>query len=126
MTQSEMGPLDRFFFEEGKFIYKRMHLFKGELLQDKTYKAGCVLRSACPSPCLITCGDVREGPNLITFFFVFVFLVEGGIEDPNTRVDIKPGFYHKAQPGGFYRFYEGRFLGFYGFYVGFINLKVYH
>ena len=39
------------------------------------------------------------------------------------RVGIKPGFYHKAQPGGFY---EGGFLGFYGFYVGFINLKVYH
>ena len=35
------------------------------------------------------------------------------------RVGIKPGFYHKAQPGGFY---EG---GFWGFYVGFINLKVY-
>ena len=29
------------------------------------------------------------------------------------RVGIKPGFYHKAQPGGFY---EGGFLGFYGFY----------
>ena len=39
-----------------------------------------------------------------------------------VRVGIKPGFYHKAQPGGFY---EGGFLGFYGFYVGFINLKVY-
>ena len=36
------------------------------------------------------------------------------------RVGIKPGFYHKAQPRGFY---EG---GFFGFYVGFINLKVYH
>ena len=43
-----------------------------------------------------------------------------------TRVGIKPGFYHKAQPGRFYRFYEGGFLVFYGFYVGFINLKVYH
>ena len=43
-----------------------------------------------------------------------------------TRVGIKPGFYHKAQPGGFYGFYEGGFWGFYGFYVGFINLKVYH
>ena len=43
-----------------------------------------------------------------------------------SRVGIKPGFYHKAQPGGFYGFYEGGFLGFYGFYVGFINLKVYH
>ena len=42
------------------------------------------------------------------------------------RVGIKPGFYHKAQPGGFYGFYEGGFWGFYGFYVGFINLKVYH
>ena len=29
------------------------------------------------------------------------------------RVGIKPRFYHKAQPGGFY---EGEFLGFYGFY----------
>ena len=28
------------------------------------------------------------------------------------RVGIKPGFYHKAQPGGFYGFYEGGFLGF--------------
>ena len=35
----------------------------------------------------------------------------------------KPGFYHKAQPGGFY---EGGFLFFFGFYVGFINLKVNH
>ena len=43
-----------------------------------------------------------------------------------SRVGIKPGFYHKAQPGGFYGFYEGGFWGFYGFYVGFINLKVYH
>ena len=42
------------------------------------------------------------------------------------RVGIKPGFYHKAQPGGFYGFYEGVFMGFYGFYVDFINLKVYH
>ena len=42
------------------------------------------------------------------------------------RVGIKPGFYHKAQPGGFYGFYEGGFLGFYGFYLGFIKLKVYH
>ena len=42
------------------------------------------------------------------------------------RVGIKPGFYHKTQPGGFYGFYEGGFFGFYGFYVGFINLKVYH
>ena len=40
-----------------------------------------------------------------------------------NRVGIKPGFYHKAQPGGFYKV---GFLGFYGFYVGFINLKVYH
>ena len=40
-----------------------------------------------------------------------------------ARVGIKPGFYHKAQPSGFYGFYEGGFLG---FYVGFINLKVYH
>ena len=39
---------------------------------------------------------------------------------------IKPGFYHKAQPGGFYRFYESGFWGFYGFYVGFLNLKVFH
>ena len=38
----------------------------------------------------------------------------------SSRVGIKPGFYHKAQPGGFY---EG---GFWGFYVGFINMKVYH
>ena len=44
----------------------------------------------------------------------------------HLRVGIKPGFYHKAQPGGFYGFYEGGFLGFYGFYVGFINLKVFH
>ena len=36
------------------------------------------------------------------------------------KVGIKPGFYHKAQPGGFY---EG---GLWGFYVSFINLKVYH
>ena len=43
-----------------------------------------------------------------------------------TRVGIKPGFYHKAQPGGFYGFYEVGFWGFYGVYVGFINLKVYH
>ena len=43
-----------------------------------------------------------------------------------NRVGIKPGFYHKAQPGGFYGFYEGGLLGFYGFYVGFINLKVHH
>ena len=43
-----------------------------------------------------------------------------------ARVGIKPGFYHKARPGGFYGFYEGGFWGFYGFYVGFINLKVYH
>ena len=42
------------------------------------------------------------------------------------RVGIKPGFYHKAQPGGFFGFYEGGFLGFYGFHVGFINMKVYH
>ena len=42
------------------------------------------------------------------------------------RVGIKPRFYHKAQPGMFYEFNEGGFLGFYGFYVGFINLKVYH
>ena len=34
------------------------------------------------------------------------------------RVGIKPGFYHKALPGGFYGFYEDGFLGFYGFYVG--------
>ena len=40
------------------------------------------------------------------------------------RVGIKPGFYHKAQPGGFYGFYEGGFLGFYGFSVGFINGQV--
>ena len=39
------------------------------------------------------------------------------------RVGIKPRFYHKAHPCGFYGFYEGGFLG---FYVGFINLKVYH
>ena len=31
------------------------------------------------------------------------------------RVGIKPGFYHKAQPGGFYVLYEGGFWGFYGF-----------
>ena len=60
------------------------------------------------------------------------FLVDEGRDDPNTtisgptRVGIKPGFYHKSQPGGFYGFYEGGFLGFYRFYVGFINLKVYH
>ena len=41
-----------------------------------------------------------------------------------VRVGIKPD--HKAKPGGFYRFCEGGFWGFYGFYVGFINLKVYH
>ena len=34
----------------------------------------------------------------------------------NSRVGIKPGFYHKAQPSGFYGFYEGGFLGFNGFY----------
>ena len=33
-----------------------------------------------------------------------------------VRVGIKPD--HKAKPGGFYRFYEGGFWGFYGFYVG--------
>ena len=38
----------------------------------------------------------------------------------NPMLYLKPEFYHKAQPGGFYGFYEG------GFYVGFINLKVYH
>ena len=27
-----------------------------------------------------------------------------------NRVGIKPGFYHKAQPGGFYGFYEGGFF----------------
>ena len=32
-----------------------------------------------------------------------------------SRVGIKPVFYHKAQPGGFYGFYEGGFLEFYGF-----------
>ena len=45
----------------------------------------------------------------------------------HCRVSIKPGFYHKSQPS---RFYEGGFFfgggGGYGFYVGFINLKVYH
>ena len=35
------------------------------------------------------------------------------------RVGTKPGFYHKAQPGGFYGFYEGGFLGVYGYYVSF-------
>ena len=35
------------------------------------------------------------------------------------------GVYHKAQPGGFYGFYEGGFWGFYGFYVFFIDLKVF-
>ena len=47
----------------------------------------------------------------------------------NTKpkvASIKPGFYHKAKPSGFYRFYEGGFWGFYGLYVGFINVKVYH
>ena len=28
-----------------------------------------------------------------------------------ARVGIKPSFYHKAQPSGFYGFYEGEFLG---------------
>ena len=51
--------------------------------------------------------------------------VRKSIRSP-SRVGIKPGFYHKAQPGGFYGFYEDGFWGFYGFYVGFINLKVYH
>ena len=37
----------------------------------------------------------------------------------SCRVGIKPGFYHKAQPGGFNK------GGFLGFYVGFIDLKVY-
>ena len=46
--------------------------------------------------------------------------------DVSDRVSIKPGFYHKAQPGGFNGFNEGGFWVFYGFYVGFINLKVYH
>ena len=32
-----------------------------------------------------------------------------------SRVGIKPGFYHTAQPGGFYGFYEGGFMGFMGF-----------
>ena len=41
-------------------------------------------------------------------------------DSSSHRVGIKPGFYHKAQPGVFY---EGGFWGFYGFYVGFINLK---
>ena len=34
-------------------------------------------------------------------------------------VGIKPGFYHKAEPGGFY---EGRFLGFNWFNLGFFKL----
>ena len=46
-----------------------------------------------------------------------------GMYHHQVRVGIKPGFYHKAQPGEFYGFYEGGFLR---FYVGFINLKVYH
>ena len=60
---------------------------------------------------------------MITYTFrlqpVFVFILKILICRKN-RVGIKPGFYHKAQPGGFY---EGGFLG---VYVGFINLKVYH
>ena len=56
----------------------------------------------------------------------FISLPDGTSHDKFIyRVGIKPGFYHKAQPGGFYGFYEGGFWGFYGFYVGFINLKVY-
>ena len=43
-----------------------------------------------------------------------------------VRVGIKPRFYHKAKPGRLNGFYEGGFLGFYGFYLGFIILKVYH
>ena len=55
------------------------------------------------------------------------FLTNMQVHCPHQcRVGIKPGFYHKAQPGRFYGFYEGGFLEFYGFYVGFINLKVYH
>ena len=42
------------------------------------------------------------------------------IGEVKSRVGIKLRLYHKAQPGGFY---EGGFLV---FYVGFINLKVYH
>ena len=39
------------------------------------------------------------------------------------RVGIKPRFYHKAQPSGFY---EGGFFGVLWGFVGFINLNVYH
>ena len=49
-----------------------------------------------------------------------------GSSEAINRVGINPGFYHKAQTGRFYGFYEGGFWGFYGSYVGFINLKVYH
>ena len=47
-------------------------------------------------------------------------LVCVGISEPwllsdVIRVGIKPGFYHKAQPAGFYGFYEGGFWGFMGF-----------
>ena len=45
------------------------------------------------------------------------------------RVGIKPEVYHTAQPGGFYGFYEGGLGGGgvgYGFYVGFLNLKVFY
>ena len=40
------------------------------------------------------------------------------------RVGIKPGFYHKAQPGGFTGFMRAGFWA--RLYVGFINLKFYH
>ena len=63
----------------------------------------------------------QHGRNMVEMVQISLFFIE-----LTTRVCIKPRFYHKAQPGGFYGFYEGGFLGFYGLYVDFINLKVYH
>ena len=39
------------------------------------------------------------------------------------KTDRYTGFYHKAQPGEFCGFYEGGFLGFYGFYVDFYKTE---
>ena len=56
------------------------------------------------------CCEVKQGR---------AWLVAGWV---TRRVGIKPRFYHKAQPGGFYWFCEAGFGGF----MGFINLKVNH
>ena len=39
--------------------------------------------------------DLSEGdPNLITFFFL-IFLIDGGIEDPNTAINGPPSARHR-------------------------------